>query len=160
MEYGHGPPPRGPDDPVPPRDGEYVADDPALAHEELADRLRSLRTMLALVALLSLAALGVGLWALLEDANDRDRRGASPERVSQLEDRADELERELDNRASDESVEELRGEQEQLADRVEALGEATSGDETEQALESLRQDVAELEQRVEELEAQQEQGSP
>ena len=150
MEYGREPPRHPVDSDAPPP--------PTL--EEVLDRLRSLRTMLAVVALLSLAALGVGLWALLADAGDRDRRGASPERVSQLEDRTDELERELEDRASDESVEELRGEQEQLAERLEALGEATPGEETERALEAARQDVAELEQRVEELETQQEQDAP
>ena len=144
---------------APPPGREPLVDDRYAPHEELLDRLRSLRTALALVALLSLAALGVGLWALLEDGNDRDRRGASPERVSQLEDRADQLEQEVGERASDQSVEELRSQQQELADQVESIGENTAGEELAQAVEELRQDIAELEQRVEEVEAQQDQGA-
>ena len=145
--------------PGPQPEREPLVDDRYAPHEEVLDRLRSLRTALALVALLSLAALGVGIWALLEDRNDRDQRGASPARVGQLEDRADQLEQEVGERASDQSVEELRSQQRELADQVETLGEDTSGEELTQAVEELRQDVAELEQRVEEVEAQQEQAA-
>ena len=144
VEYGREPPPHpaDPDAPVP-------------TYEELADRLRSLRTALALVSLLAVVALGVGIWALLKDSDDRDRTGASPERVSQLEERTDELERELDGRASDQSVEELRTAQEDLAEQVESISEDTAGEELAQSVEQVREDVAELEQRVEELESQQ-----
>lgn len=132
----------------------YVPDERVGAHEELLDRIRSLRTALALVGLLALAGLGLGVWALLEDRNDRDARGASPARVTQLEDRAEQLEQEVGERASDQSVEELRAQQEELAEQVENVSEDTAGEELAQSVEELRQDVAELEQRVEELEAQ------
>jgi uncharacterized protein HemX len=144
------PQPGAPPDPDP----GYVPDERAIPHEELLDRIRSLRTGLALVGLLALAGLGVGVWALLEDRNDRDARGASPARVSQLEDRADQLEQEIGERASDRSVEELRSQQEELAEQVEGVSEDTAGEELAQSVEELRQDVEELEQRVDELEAQ------
>ena len=147
----------------PPRETEYV--DPAL--EEIRDRLRSLRTALALAALLATAALGVALYTLLSD-EDREAgdgpRGASSTRVSQLDERVDELESEIDDRATKTAVSDLREDQRELQEQVEkASAQAAEGggdEETQQAVEDLRGDVQALQQRVDEVAAQQDDGTP
>jgi uncharacterized protein HemX len=111
---------------------------------DVGDRLRSLTRALVAVAVLAVAALGVGVWALLEDDEDdrRPRAGA----VRALEDRLDELEAEVQRAPSRVEVS-IRDEQRSLDDRVEALEHSTSD-----AVEDVRQDLEELRQRVDELE--------
>jgi hypothetical protein len=67
---------------------------------EVLDRLGSLRTGLVVVAVIALAALGVALWALLDDTGDSDRQDASRVRVERLADRVDRLESQLGEAAS------------------------------------------------------------
>ena len=111
------------------------------------DRLRSLTRWLVAIGVLAVAALGVGLWALLSDEDgDRRTRAAA---VRALEDRVDELESEV-QRAPSRVVVSVRDEQEALEQRVDALEEGTND-----AVEDVRQDVEELQARVEELEQQQ-----
>jgi outer membrane murein-binding lipoprotein Lpp len=129
---------------------------PPAAFEELHDRLRSLRTALLLVGLVAGVALGIGIWALLE-AQDREAAGAAE--VERLEDQVDQLERDVEQRASDQSVEELRAQQEELTGQLERLSEDTAGEELAQTVEELSQDVAELDSRVDELEEEQQQGN-
>src|SRR3712207_4068563 len=87
---------RIPAEPLPPRvphEREVVAEEPAWVRD-LADRIRSLRTWLALLTLLTLLALGGAAYAIVE-ATDEDeaggRRPASAQRVSNLAERVDEL---------------------------------------------------------------------
>lgn len=140
--------------------------------EEVLDRLRSLRTAVGLLAVVAVAALGVALWALLTQEEEGDaRRGASAERVSDLEDRVDDLESRTRDAASGDAVDRLRDEQESLEERVGAV-EDRAGDPSNGAIDGLQQDVTQLgdaveeiggtvedlEQRVDELERQQAEG--
>lgn len=138
---------------------EYVAAEPA--EHELLRRLKSLQAALALVGVLAAAALGVALYALLtdEDRTEGDgRRGASPTRVEQLEDRVDELEQDVEERATKSSVSQLRGEQEQLGEQLEQVAGDNDGEAATQAVEELGADVQALQERVDELAQQQAQG--
>lgn len=136
------------------RETEYVSG-PTPAEAELRDRLRSLRTALALVGVLAAAALGVALWTLLSEDEEGDGRGASPQRVNRLQDRVATLEERVGDRATKSSVSDLRADVDALESDVEeasAGGEAT--EETQAAVETLQGDVEALEQQVADLAAQ------
>ena len=104
MSSGSQPPPTeplrpqpAPVEPVPPRApvvrepvaATYHPADP-LWFERIDDRLRSLSSFVAVLTVISLAALGLSIYALLKD--DGNSRGASRERVANLSDRVDRLE--------------------------------------------------------------------
>ena len=157
MGYDQDPPTRRipaqqPGDPV--RTGvqtEYVSG-PTPAEADLRDRLRSLQTALAFVGVLAAAALGVALWTLLSEDEEGDGRGASPQRVSRLQDRVATLEERVGERATKNSVSDLRGDVDALESDVKAAsegGEAT--EETQAAIETLQGDVEALEQQVADL---------
>jgi gas vesicle protein len=155
------PPTRRIDPTAPPpvaREHEVVTEERDPERLALLDELGSLKRALALVGAIAIAALGVGLWALLAGDDGNDARGASRERVSDLEERVNELEGDVENAASDESVSELRQEQEQLGEQVGQLSDQAGGgdDEARQAAEELGQSVEQLEQRVDAVEQQQE----
>ena len=114
---------------------------------EIRDRVRSLTRALVVVAVLTVAALGIALWALLADEDD-DRR-AQPGAVRALEERLDELEAEVDRAPSRVQVS-IRDEQQSIDERLDGLEQDTSD-----AIEDVRQDVEELRERVDELEQQQ-----
>jgi DNA repair exonuclease SbcCD ATPase subunit len=144
--------------------------DPAWT-QEILDRLRSLRTAIALLGVLSVAALGVGVWALLTQEDEGDaQRGASQERVRELEDRVEALEAETEDAASQDAVEQLRDEQRELEERLSAVEDQSDGAALEDVqadvrqlsddLEQVGQSIQQLEQRVDDLEQQQAQDSP
>jgi hypothetical protein len=146
-----------PQEPAPPprgtvRETEYVSDP---EREQLRDRVRSLTTALVLTALLATVALGAALYALLGDDEDDDtgRRGASPARVSSLDQRVDELDGRIDDRATKNSVDDLEERLGKVEEQAEQAGEA-GGDtqELRDAIEALDQSVQQLEQRVDSLE--------
>ena len=68
----------------------------------LADDLRSLRTALILVGLLSLGALGAAVYAIVENEDDDEGRSSLRDRTGELDRRVDELEEQA-TRASEES---------------------------------------------------------
>ena len=155
-------------DPYPPPRGvaherEVVAEEPPLTRAVLLDELRSLKTATAIIGVVAILALGAALWALLDNGDQGgDARGASSERVSDLEERVDRLENEVDNAPSEKAVSELRQEQEDLSRRVDRLsqraGDTSGDDQTRQAIEELNQTVEQLDRRVDDVErAQQEQ---
>ena len=127
--------------------------------ERLEDSLRSLKRLVALLAVLALAGVGLSLYALLR-AED-DRQGASRERVARLDNRVDRLERRLgsttneaevarlkgrlDNKADAQSLQELSDDVQQLQA---SLDEVSSGDD------SFEDAVTELDGRVDELSEQ------
>jgi uncharacterized coiled-coil protein SlyX len=143
---------------TPPRRGPtvYVEPDEALWRQEVRDRLRSQTTAITLVAVLAFAALGVGLWAVLSDAQQDD--GASSARVRSLEQRMDRVESALSQRAAAlENVARLRDRQQALEQRLEGLEQriadsAESLDSTTQAITATQQAIEQLEERVDQLE--------
>ena len=138
---------------------DVVTEEPAGARAALLDELRSVKRTLALVGVIAIVALGVALWALLEQQDDGgDAQGASNERVSRLEDRVDTLEGDVEDAASDNSVSELRQQQEDLSEQVEQLSEQSSGSDAEESVQQLEQQVEELGQRVDDLEQQPDDG--
>jgi hypothetical protein len=130
---------------------------------EVLDRLGSVRTGLVVVAVVALAALGVALWALLDDGGERDRADASRVRVERLADRVDRLESQVGEAASEGGVAAIRDRQEALQRRLQGL-EATVAEsraaaadleELATSVETLGDSVDALEQRLDALELQQ-----
>ncbi len=89
------------------------------------DRLRTLQGLLALASILALAALGVAIWALVDD-DDSARQGASQGRVAALTERVERLEARPDRPAE-----------------PSAAGQVSAAD-----LDALEDDVAELKSQV------------
>jgi septal ring factor EnvC (AmiA/AmiB activator) len=119
---------------------------------EVLDRLSSVRAGLVVVAVLALAALGVALWAVLDDPGDRDRQGASPVRVERLADRIDRLESQVGEAASESGVAAIRDAQRTLQQRVQALEATVEQSRTaSQELENIAADVQALQDSVEAL---------
>jgi hypothetical protein len=162
-------PPTPPAEPL--REREVVTTtepDPAWMREIL-DRLSSLRTAVALLGILALAALGVGLWALLTQEEEGDaRQGASQERVRELEDRVDALENETEDAASQDAIGRLREQQRALDERLKAVEESDSAAvedaqadvrQLSEGLDQVGDSIEQLDQRVGDLEQQQSQDS-
>jgi uncharacterized protein HemX len=127
---------------VPVRERVVAADDELIA--ELNDHLRSFRRMLALVAILSLAALGVALWALLADQEeDLDQR------LSALENDFIETPTNADIARIDE---ERRALTKRVRDLTTQFREAQESRVRPTAVEALEEDVTALTERVDELE--------
>jgi outer membrane murein-binding lipoprotein Lpp len=74
----------------------------------LEDQIRSLRTFMALLTLLSLAALGVGVYALIK-AQDNQDQSASQSRVARLDNRVDQVESDLKRKSEETDVSRLEG---------------------------------------------------
>ena len=141
------PPPGGPEDP----------------YED--DRLKSLRTWLAVVGVLAVAALGVGLWALLTQEEESDaQQGATAASVSSLRERVSDLESDVEDLATKSSVSKVREDQADLEKQVDELGKAAEGgedtDALKQSVDDLEGEVEQLQQDVDDLRAQQDQPSP
>jgi len=134
-----------------------VEDDPERA--ALRDSIRSLRTALWLVALLAAVALGVAAYALLaEDDEDNGRTPASASRVAAIDDKVDELENRLDERATKGQVENVRKDlddlEERLGDVSKTAQDSGGDDDAQQAVDDVKGDVQQLEDRVNDLEQQ------
>ena len=162
-------PPAGPP-PLPPRVREYerevVPEDPAW-REELLDKMRSLQTAVALLGLLAVVALGVAAYALLTQEEESDaRRGASNESVNRIDERVDELESDVEDAPSQNSVSGVRDDQKSLEERVDKLearprAQPQSDGPSEQDVQDLQtsvdeigSDIEALDGRVEDLEQQ------
>jgi predicted RNase H-like nuclease (RuvC/YqgF family) len=142
-------PPPGPYE----REVAVTAGDDLVWREEVVDRLNSLRAAIVLVGVLAVAALGVGLWALLSQEEEGDaRRGASLDQVRDLEERVEELEQDVERAASRDALSQLSETAESLDERVGAVEdrlERQGAD--EQAVEDLQADVQQLGDAVEQL---------
>jgi DNA repair exonuclease SbcCD ATPase subunit len=146
------------------REREVYAEDDGTWLEELRDQVRSLRTAVVLLGILAVAALGVAAWALLSDNDDETAgqtpQGASRARVSDLEERVDDLESRTRNAPSNSDLDDLEAEQKSLANRVAKL-ESASGQQSDAAsqdsVDQIQQDVQALDQRVDDVEQQQRQ---
>ena len=131
----------------------YVQSDEAFWHEYVHDRLRSLTTAVTLLAIIAVAALGVGLWALLAAPDD----DASTDRVRRLEARVAALDARLEQRPEAVDLAAVRDRQRSLEQAVRSLEAGLDRPDEEieaviEAVEATRQSVAQLEQRVAELE--------
>jgi hypothetical protein len=157
-----------PSEPPPPRvrEREVLApEDDGYWLEELRDQIRALKTAAALLGVLAVTALGVALWALLADEDGggggQASRGASPERVSNLAERVDDLESRTKNAPGRGDLNDLETEQKGLADRLDALEESAGGEQSEgasqESVDAVAQDVQDLQQRLDQVEQQQEQ---
>ncbi len=124
----------------------------------LEDTLESLRTGLMIVGALAVIALGVAIYALLNDDEGGSRAGlASDERVSRLDDRVDRLSRQVrsvradtrDSEGLEERVAAVERTVDTLAKRP-AAGDATQAvEELSQRIDDLATDVERLEQQAE-----------
>jgi outer membrane murein-binding lipoprotein Lpp len=132
-----------------------VADDELVWREEILDRLSSLRTAVVLLGIVAVVALGVALWALLTQEEESDaRRGASADRVRDLEERVEELEQDVERAASRDAVSQLSETVESLDERVGALEdrvERQRGGASEQDVEDLQGDVQQVADAVDQL---------
>jgi len=143
----------------------------------LDDRLRSLKSMVALLAVLALAALGLAIYALVRD-NDTsggDNNGASAAHVAQLDDRVsaleskadkaatkddiDRLDNRIDGKAGKQQVADLSSEVDDLRKTVEQNSSSSGTDSnTTQAIQQIDDRLDQLEQDVKDLQDQQSQG--
>jgi hypothetical protein len=154
------PPSHRPDAP-PPREYErevtVTAGDELVWREEIVDRLNSLRTAVVLLGILAVAALGVALWALVNQEEETDaRRGASADQVRDLEERVEDLEQDIERAPSGDALSQLSETVESLDERVGAVEdrverERGEGGASEQAVEDLQGDVEQLGDAVEQL---------
>jgi hypothetical protein len=131
-------------------------------HALLLDRLQSLRTAVAIVAAVALAALGVAVWALLHDNGGGTRRqGVSVARVRALENRVQRLEQRV---PSQQDIASLRDDELAIAKRVAAAEAAATAaqrraDTLDQRLHEDRQQLRDLQQRVDAVERAQAQSA-
>jgi DNA repair exonuclease SbcCD ATPase subunit len=152
--------PPAPDAP-PPREYErevaVTAGDDLVWREEVIDRLNSLRAAVVLLGILAVAALGVALWSLLTQEEESDaRRGASVDRVREMEERVEGLERDIERAPSRDALSQLSETVESLDERVGAVEDrverqGADGGASEQAVEDLQGDVQQLGDAVEQL---------
>jgi DNA repair exonuclease SbcCD ATPase subunit len=183
------PPPSDPDEPTrrlpPARPAEPIREREVVTTVEpepewvqhILDRLRSLRTAVALLGLVAVAALGVALWSLLSQEEEGDaRRGASQERVRELENRVEELESESGDAPSRAALQRQGDQVDELEQRLADIEAEAGSGASSGAVEGLQEDVTQLsdgvdqlsqavedqQQRIDELEQQQSEdtGSP
>ena len=143
--------------------------------ELLLDQLRSLRTALAIVGLIAVAALAVAVYAVLTKDEVSDAgAGASSQQVADLDDRVDALEADVKTRATKNQVSQLSDDVKALSDKVAKQSESAASsdnggtdeqarssiDKLEQSVQTLSQDLKDLDRRVQDLEDQPQQQQP
>lgn len=140
--------------------------------EILLDRLRSLRTALAIVGVIAIAALAVAVYTVLTMEEESDAGGgASRQQVANLDDRVDALEADVKDRATKDDVNQITADVQALSDRVDqvakqarsAVSSDDSGtdeqarssiDQLNQNVRTLTQSLTDLDERVRDLEDQ------
>jgi outer membrane murein-binding lipoprotein Lpp len=139
-----------------------VAADATILFTRLEDAISSLRTWLAVVGVLAVAALGLGLYAVLRDTGSAGttRGAASAGRVTRLNDRVDRLSRQIQQlRSGSNGPGALSRRIDELSRQVATLrgqgaGGSASADPT-QALQELDRRVDDLSRQVQQLGATQ-----
>jgi hypothetical protein len=175
-----GDPPDGPTRPLPPttpaaarpvyeREVAAPVDDPYRT-EILLDRLRSLRTALAIVGVIAVAALAVAVYAVLTMEEETDAGGGpSRQQVADLDDRVDALEAEVEDRATKDDVNRIADDVQALSVSVEraakqaqsaASSDSGTDEQARSSINQLNQSITELDQRVRDLEDQAQQQQP
>jgi polyhydroxyalkanoate synthesis regulator phasin len=133
-----------------------VATDATLLFTRLEDAISSLRTWLVLVGVLAVAALGLGLYAVLNNDNGTTRGTASADRVARLNDRVDRLSRQVQQlRSTSGGTSALSRRVDELSRQVAALRSqgagGSSSTDTTQALQDLNKRVDDLSRQVQQL---------
>lgn len=172
--------PREPVVPVGPVAGDPYYAEPPVATAVLADSVRSLRNALVVLALLTVAALILGAYALNQATkDDSNGRGASQARVAKLEDRVDRLASLVKDTRSDvatlkagaagakpavaadsassSDLESLRTSVKTLDSRVSELSGKTGGDNSQAAIDALGQRIDQVSQQLKDLQSAQQQ---
>jgi outer membrane murein-binding lipoprotein Lpp len=139
--------------------------DPSVLLLRLEDAIDNLRTWLVVIGLVAVVALGVALYALLDDDTSRSAGGsptgvASDERVSQIENRVDRLSRQLQDVRADgaggDDTSALAARIDQLESAIKSQsgqGADTSG--TQDAIDELSSRIDDLAGDVEQLKSSQ-----
>jgi len=177
------PPPDRPTEPLPPAGApsvrERVVDEPVAAADPLVfarleDSLRSLRTAVVLLGLLSVAALAVAVYALI-NSQEADRGSASSGRVARLDDRVDKLSRDLQRTRQSTSgtadrsdvdqvqrsvsekadAEDVRSLQRTVAKLQAQVADAGSNDDTNAALDQIDQRLDDLSRQLRQVQSEQ-----
>ena len=174
------PPPDGPTEPLAPTGPAVVhqrlAEEPVVPADPLAiarfeDALRSLRTAVMLLGLLSVAALGVAVYALVT-SQEADRGSASSGRVARLDERVDKLNRDLQRTRASTTGAADEGDVNQVQDRLSEKADSAdvrklertvarlqtqvdSNDDARGALDQVDQRLDDLSRQVRELQAEQ-----
>ncbi len=128
-----------------------------LFREDVRDRLRSLTTAVVMLAVLAVAALGIAIWALLDNQDSGNTQPASASQVSALENQVNDLEAEVKNSASKNDLQQLSKREQELAAKVDELDKQTTQTADDvgtvsKDVETLQQDVEDLQGRVDALE--------
>lgn len=136
-----------------------MAADPNPILLRLEDAVSSLRTGLTVVGVLAVAALGVAIYALVneEDSGGGSRSGlASDSRVSKLEDRVDRISRQVQDLRSGagEGSDGVEDRVEALEKTVQTLADRPTAD-PQQAIDQLSERIDEIAKDVEALEQNQ-----
>lgn len=121
--------------------------------EELADRISALKNWLILLAIVTVAATGIAVYALVKANDDEPSAGAAAgsAQLSELEDRVSELE---NNGASDAAVTQLKSDVADLDARLKKLESAVQDATATQPLDALQQELNDLAQQLEDLQNQ------
>ncbi|HYF28716.1 MAG TPA: hypothetical protein VD931_23445 [Baekduia sp.] len=121
--------------------------------QRLEDRLRSLQTAVAVLSVLTAAALGIALWALLDDegSSGGTTRGELSNRIERVEERLDDRATKGDVEGLQEDVQELTTKVDEAASRPQEDGGGDDGA-AQQAVDDLRTQVEDLQGRVDQLE--------
>jgi methyl-accepting chemotaxis protein len=135
-----------------------VATDATILFTRLEDTISSLRTWIAVIGVLAVAALGLGLYAVVRDTGSTGttRGAASADRVARLNDRVDRLSRQIQQlRSSSNGTSALSRRVDELSRQVATLrsqgGGGSSSTDPTQALQDLNRRVDDLTRQVQQL---------
>jgi polyhydroxyalkanoate synthesis regulator phasin len=122
----------------------------------LITAISSLRTWLVLVAVLAVAAVGLGLYAVLRNDNGTTRGSASADRVARLNDRVDRLSRQVRQlRSASSGTSALSRRVDALSRQIAALrsqgANGSSPTDPTQAIQDLNKRVDDLSRQVQQL---------
>jgi polyhydroxyalkanoate synthesis regulator phasin len=133
-----------------------VATDATLLFTRLEDAISSLRTWLVLVGVLAVAALGLGLYAVLRNDNGTTRGTASADSVAILNERVDRLSRQVQQlRSASSGTSALSQRVGALSRQIAALrsqdANGSSSTDTTRAIQDLNKRVDDLSRQVQQL---------
>lgn len=125
--------------------------DPTVILLRLEDTIDALRTWLVVVGLVAVAALGVALYAVLDDDTSSSigstRGAASDERVTQIETRVDRLSRQVQDLRSGGSADDTAA----LANRIDSLEKSVKSQSGQPATSGTQQAIDELSGRIDDI---------